>query len=569
MNLKENATYCLGVQYAVVFFGSELSVMGGCTQIETEGPTSSHSSVLKMIKEANYPNGMISRQLYSSYSYRNTCRQAYIHEAMETAIEVFKYLSEGDIYCDNVDRCIVIVTQSSPIENLFATSSPENILTELKKVGVKTSIISAHKMVELYKLFEGAGGDLQSITAVNYAVQSQHLVLLNGLVLNEPGMNPCLNKKSIETDVQPVPATLTPNAALPNISHSSCDNSLPNSRIHSSHVQMITPPTSNNPPPHTFTPIISDRPTQPTVNESSNENIQSTISTQKVSFTQNIIWEGILEFQDKVNSSVTNSGLLNRIPCKVIPVVNFKALINTKGWSNTIHLVFLPKTLLQSVPNSYFQNPLRVFFNLEAGPSLKNLSSILSKSHGACGHFRDNNEMKMLLLVYSVDKDAFVGFIPQDQTGFVALMKQIISSQPRNLQQSSNVEQKKERETDSDLSLVKKRAYQPTPSERQQLQEQQQCQQQQQHQEQRLQLLQQQQHFVLLQQHQQSQNMETMRNINSNQNQSLPSISLITPQTCLPGIQPPKVMGNSLNIDWRRVRQINIGGQRVSYHSDQ
>lgn len=37
-------------------------------------------------------------------------------------------------------------------------------------------------MVELYKLFEDAGGDLQSITAVNYAAQSQHLVLLNGLV---------------------------------------------------------------------------------------------------------------------------------------------------------------------------------------------------------------------------------------------------------------------------------------------------------------------------------------------------------------------------------------------------
>ncbi|RXG68962.1 hypothetical protein Avbf_02468 [Armadillidium vulgare] len=393
MKMSDKETHiCLGVQYAVVFFGSELSVMGGCTQIETEGPTSSHSSVLKMIKEANY-------------SYRNTCRQAYIYEAMETAIEVFKYLSEGDIYFDNVDRCIVIVTQSSPIENLFARSSPEIILNELKKVGVKTSIISAHKMVELYKLFEDAGGDLQSITAVNYAAQSQHLVLLNGLVLNEPGMNPCLNKNSIETDVQPVPATLTPKAALPNISHSSCDNSLPNSRIHSSHVQITTPPASNNPPSHTFTPIISDRPTQPTVNESSNENIQSTISTQKVSFTQNIIWEGIVEFQDKINSSVTNSGLLNRIPCKVIPVV--KALINTKGWSNTIHLVFLPKTLLQSVPNSYFQNPLRVFFNLEAGPSLRNLSSILSKSH---------------------------------------------------------VEQKRERETDSDLSLVKKRAYQPTPS---------------------------------------------------------------------------------------------------------
>lgn len=53
-------------------------------------------------------------------------------------------------------------------------------------------------------------------------------------------MNPCLNKNSIETDVQPVPATLTPKAALPNISHSSCDNSLPNSRIHSSHVQVST-----------------------------------------------------------------------------------------------------------------------------------------------------------------------------------------------------------------------------------------------------------------------------------------------------------------------------------------
>lgn len=56
------------------------------------------------------------------------------------------------------------------------------IYINFTQIGVKTSIISAHKLVELYQLFESTGGDHQSITLKNYASKPQHLVLLNGLM---------------------------------------------------------------------------------------------------------------------------------------------------------------------------------------------------------------------------------------------------------------------------------------------------------------------------------------------------------------------------------------------------
>ena len=45
---------------------------------------------------------------------------------------------------------------------------------------IQLSVVSAHKLVELYCLFDAAGGDHQSTLNKNYASKPQHLVLLQG-----------------------------------------------------------------------------------------------------------------------------------------------------------------------------------------------------------------------------------------------------------------------------------------------------------------------------------------------------------------------------------------------------
>lgn len=45
---------------------------------------------------------------------------------------------------------------------------------------IQLSVVSAHKLVELYRLFDAAGGDHQATLNKNYASKPQHLVLLQG-----------------------------------------------------------------------------------------------------------------------------------------------------------------------------------------------------------------------------------------------------------------------------------------------------------------------------------------------------------------------------------------------------
>ncbi|XP_042206799.1 mediator of RNA polymerase II transcription subunit 25-like [Homarus americanus] len=77
------------------------------------------------------------------------------------------------------------------------------------ETNIQLSVVSAHKLVELYRLFDAAGGDFQaSHNKNNYASKPQHLVLLNGFTLQERALSPSL------VGYPPVTSVATPPAAM-------------------------------------------------------------------------------------------------------------------------------------------------------------------------------------------------------------------------------------------------------------------------------------------------------------------------------------------------------------------
>ncbi|XP_042206915.1 mediator of RNA polymerase II transcription subunit 25-like [Homarus americanus] len=184
------------VQYAAVFYGTELSLVGSWGQVECYGPTCSETEILNSIKNARY-------------TCKNLTRQAFILEGLQAAINLFDSMKQHYPAGENVQRCCVLVTQSTPMSNPWSPTLPEKVIMEIKRTNIQLSVVSAHKLVELYRLFDAAGGDFQaSHNKNNYASKPQHLVLLNGFTLQERALSPSL------VGYPPVTSVATPPAAM-------------------------------------------------------------------------------------------------------------------------------------------------------------------------------------------------------------------------------------------------------------------------------------------------------------------------------------------------------------------
>ncbi|RXG68317.1 Mediator of RNA polymerase II transcription subunit 25 [Armadillidium vulgare] len=423
------------VQYAVVFYGSELTVLGGSSQMETQGPTTSQLSILNAIKDANY-------------SYKNTCRQAYILEALQTATEVFKCLSGGNIQKDNTKRCLVLVTQSVPINNPWATATPETILQELKMIGVKTSIISAHKMertVSPSLISQPPTANINASVTMGMSTAS-----------TGPSPNPAQHNRPTPSPGLPHTGSPIPTHQQPNqLTRPVVMNQVPAAQPMQTQPQvpggylkillfdfifeggiMIRPGQHMPPQANVAMNTMNTRPNRWAMSntmmvsnqQASNQNPQMQQVPQQLQNPQ---------MPHEENDARWGSSL-RKIPCKISSQANNGKLeVKTDGWPATLHMLLVQKSLLSSVGNAYFQRTHKVMFYPDQCPALESLTASLSQGYAGCIHLSSSStEVKMIILLYAADRKVFVGVIPLDQAAFVTKMNQVFQNQPRNMQQS-------------------------------------------------------------------------------------------------------------------------------------
>ncbi|KAK3103502.1 hypothetical protein FSP39_019671, partial [Pinctada imbricata] len=107
--------------------------------------------------------------------------------------------------------------------------------------------------------------------------------------------------------------------------------------------------------------------------------------------------------------------------------------INASNWPSQLIMQFIPQSLLTSTQlQPRFKNSRQVAFhfgshNLEA---LKNLYKVMGTGFAGCVHFPSPSQcdVRVLLLLFSNNRRAFIGLIPNDQTGFVQGMRTAIYS---------------------------------------------------------------------------------------------------------------------------------------------
>lgn len=145
-----------------------------------------------------------------------------------------------------------------------------------------------------------------------------------------------------------------------------------------------------------------------------------------------VAWTGVLEWQEKPKASTmdSNTKLTRSLPCQVH--VNQGDILNTEQWPQKLIMQLIPQALLTTL-GPLFRNSRMVqfLFTNKDMESLKGLYRIMANGFAGCVHFPHTTapcEVRVLMLLYSSKKRIFMGLIPNDQSGFVNGIRQVITN---------------------------------------------------------------------------------------------------------------------------------------------
>ncbi|XP_023654356.1 mediator of RNA polymerase II transcription subunit 25 isoform X2 [Paramormyrops kingsleyae] len=193
------------------------------------------------------------------------------------------------------------------------------------------------------------------------------------------------------------------------------------------------PPANQQPPQPPQQPPISQQtppssqPSMPGVSAPANSN---PIGQQGVA-NKIMAWSGVLEWQEKPKTTPMDSStkLTRSLPCQVY--VNHGENLNADQWPQKLIMQLIPQQLLTTL-GPLFRNSRMVQFHFtnKDMESLKGLYRIMANGFAGCVHFPNSSpcEVRVLMLLYSSKKKIFMGLIPNDQSGFVNGIRQVITN---------------------------------------------------------------------------------------------------------------------------------------------
>ncbi|CAG0913218.1 unnamed protein product [Notodromas monacha] len=164
--------------------------------------------------------------------------------------------------------------------------------------------------------------------------------------------------------------------------------------------------------------------------------------------TRKFIWDGRLEWLEKnrnPNDNRTSRTLRCQVSCALsdrldVAELNFdydRAIVsfyrNAEHWPEKLIMQLIPKQLVGTLGTQFFKESVSVLFHPEPCAALEALSKVMAQGLAGCVHFQtpptSQCEIKVLMLLLSEERGAYVGFIPNDQTGFVERIRHVIKQQ--------------------------------------------------------------------------------------------------------------------------------------------
>ncbi|XP_026320909.1 mediator of RNA polymerase II transcription subunit 25-like isoform X2 [Hyposmocoma kahamanoa] len=364
--------------------------------------------------------------------------RACVTEALATALVCLDELRRAD-----VPAHILLLCCSAPYTAYAGGLAPPGSPSTLEQAarmlcerGVQLSIASARRIAALHALYEQAGGELLAATQRNYAKDPRHLVLLRGYSLKERPPSPAPPPvPEIQTDVYPpqgrgaAPAARPPAPAFPRAAPPAARGNwlTPRTALYANNSALLTQlaqPSYPPPPPSSHNPQRLPGMAGPGPSTSS----PAAVAPMQRAY----IWSGVLEWMEKGKTPGDQQKVTKLLPCQVS--ANSKDIepeLKVDTWPNKLLMQLMPKQLISNIGGQYLKDSKSVLFHLHPNEALEALTKVMGNGYAGCVHFSSppQCDIKVLILLYTPDKKAYLGFIPNNQATFVDRLRKVIQQQ--------------------------------------------------------------------------------------------------------------------------------------------
>ncbi|XP_026680301.1 mediator of RNA polymerase II transcription subunit 25 [Diaphorina citri] len=144
------------------------------------------------------------------------------------------------------------------------------------------------------------------------------------------------------------------------------------------------------------------------------------------------IWQGMVEWIEKGKNPNDPQKLTRTVPCQVSANSrDGQPELKAEAWPEKLIMQLMPKQLIGTIGGAYLKNSKSVLFHPQQCEALEALTKVMSNGFAGCVHFTNSQvtqacDIKVLILLYTAEKNAYLGFIPNDQTAFVDRLRKVI-----------------------------------------------------------------------------------------------------------------------------------------------
>ncbi|GBP34142.1 Mediator of RNA polymerase II transcription subunit 25 [Eumeta japonica] len=141
-----------------------------------------------------------------------------------------------------------------------------------------------------------------------------------------------------------------------------------------------------------------------------------------------LTWTGILVWVKKMGNQMQ---VIKHLRCQMSVSSNdMEPELKVDTWPKKMVMVLVPKQITMYGGGSYLKGSKSVVFHLQPNEAVQALTKVMLKGFVGYVHFgpkwaSPQCDIKMLLLLYSIDKKVHYGFIPNKQTTFIERLKTV------------------------------------------------------------------------------------------------------------------------------------------------
>ncbi|XP_016976315.2 mediator of RNA polymerase II transcription subunit 25 [Drosophila rhopaloa] len=173
---------------------------------------------------------------------------------------------------------------------------------------------------------------------------------------------------------------------------------------------------------------------------------QQANSQQEQASLREKIWTGVLEWSEKPKSD--QQKIPHTLQCTVCTnIKDGEPEIKAENWPPKLLMQLMPKHLVGNIGGQFLKDSKMVVFRPTPGEALDSLAKMMTSGYAGCVHFSSIPnapacDLKVLILLYTPDRNAFLGFIPNNQAMFVERLRKVIQQkQHGNMQQQQQMMQ--------------------------------------------------------------------------------------------------------------------------------